>query len=246
MGAGHTLILGGTKGLSRALVDLLYQEGKEVSLAARHAPASGRGKTGPRFHPVDLSDLKALPAALKAIVRRTGKLSHLVFFQRYRGAGDPWAGELDVSLSATKTAIETLAGHFDGRDNSIVIVGSVNATLITPELPASYHVAKSGLVQLVRYYAVALGPKGIRVNSVSPGTVLKEESKDFHLKNKRLQDLYKKISPLGRMGTAEELARVIRFLSGPESSYLTGQDIVLDGGMSLQWQEALARKVAGV
>lgn len=99
---------------------------------------------------------------------------------------------------------------------------------------------------MVRYYAVTLGPRRIRVNSVSPGTVLKDESKDFYLKNEQLYNLYKGIIPLGRMGTAEEVANVVAFLCSSKASFITGQNIVVDGGLSLIWQETLARKVASL
>jgi NAD(P)-dependent dehydrogenase (short-subunit alcohol dehydrogenase family) len=86
---------------------------------------------------------------------------------------------------------------------------------------------------------VTLGTKGIRVNSISPGTVLKEESRRAYLQNEKLMNLYRRLTPLERMGTAEDVAHVVEFLCSPKSSFLTGQDIVVDGGLSLQLQEAL-------
>ena len=72
---------------------------------------------------------------------------------------------------------------------------------------------------------------------------LKEESKHFYFQNEELHNLYKSIIPLGRMGTAEELANTIAFLCSPKSSFITGQTIIVDGGISLQWHESLARKL---
>ncbi|HEX8096589.1 MAG TPA: SDR family oxidoreductase, partial [Pyrinomonadaceae bacterium] len=95
-----------------------------------------------------------------------------------------------------------------------------------------------------RYYAVKLGPRGVRVNCVSPGAVLKDESKDFYLKNERLYNLYRRITPLGRMATSEEIADVVTFLCGPKAAFITGQNIIVDGGLSLGWHESLARGLA--
>ncbi len=156
-------------------------------------------------------------------------------------------GEMQTSLTATKDMIEVLADEFDATNGgSIVVVSSVAGHLIAEEQPLSYHVAKAGLNQLVRYYAVALGPKGIRVNCVSPGTVLKEESKEYYLRDDQLQSLYKKITPLGRMGRSEEIADVVGFLCSRRASFITGQNIIVDGGLSLQWHESLARKVSSL
>jgi len=99
---------------------------------------------------------------------------------------------------------------------------------------------------MVRYWAITLGARGIRVNSVSPGTVLKEESEEFFLNNTSLRELYQRITPLRRFGHAKEVAHVIGFLCSAETSFVTGQDIVVDGGISLQWQESLARELMGM
>lgn len=244
MGGGHALVIGGSRGLGRALVELWALEGRRISVISRH----GSSKSHPdnpnvRCWPADLSDRKRLSKVLSEAVRQNGKLGSLVFFQRYRGSGDDWNGEMQVSLTATKNVVESLADHFMPHGGAIVMVSSINAHKISPDLPLSYHVAKTGLTQMARYYAVRLGPRGIRVNSVSPGTVLKAESKRFYLKNKALMEFYKKISPLGRMGTADEVARVIAFLCGEGASYITGQDVVVDGGLSLEWQEAVAQRL---
>lgn len=241
-------MIGGTRGIGRAFVKLIAGTERAVSVVGRSsgAPASLTG-TGVRYYSMDVLDEDRVKLTLAEVVGGTGKLSHLVFFQRYRGTGDGWVEEWQTGLSATKNVIERLAGEFDGTGaNSIVVVGSVASRYIVSEQSVGYHVAKAGLTQLVRYYAVALGPAGIRVNSVSPGTVLKEESKHFYLQNQPLIDLYTRITPLRRMGTAEEVAEVIAFLCSSQASFVTGQDLVIDGGLSLQGHEALSRQVAAL
>ncbi len=241
----HSLIVGGTRGSGRVLVRTLAKQDHRLSVIGRRVPSElYRQNPNVAYWSVDLSSRERLLKVLREIVRKNGKLNNLVFFQRYRGDGDNWIGEINTSLTATKDVIELLANDFDSSSenfNSIVIISSLASSLIAEEQPLSYHVAKAGLNQMVRYYAVLLGPKGIRTNGVSPGAVLKEEARDFYLSNAKLYNLYKRFTPLRRMGTSEDIAHVIAFLCSPQASFITGQNIVVDGGLSLQWQESLAR-----
>jgi NAD(P)-dependent dehydrogenase (short-subunit alcohol dehydrogenase family) len=123
------------------------------------------------------------------------------------------------------------------------MVGSMAGRFIVGEQPVGYHVAKASINQLVRYYAVALGPKGIRVNGVSPGTIARD-SQGPSSAQEELGQLSKRIIPLGRMGTALDVAQAVEFLCSPEASFITGQEIVVDGGLSLRSQEAVARELA--
>ncbi len=240
----HVLIVGGTKGAGRAAVRHYQSAGHKVSVIARRPPATS-DQSNVRYWAADILDAEAIRRALQEIWQEAGGLNTLLFFQRFRGQGDDWAGEIETSLTATKRIIELLVNEHNWRDGSIVIVSSINAKFISKHLPLSYHVGKAGLNQMVRYYAIALGPRNIRVNSVSPGTFLKEESKEFFLKNKDLHNLYLKMIPLGRMGTAEEVVQVVEFLGSRKASFVTGQDIVVDGGMTLMFQEALVREITG-
>jgi NAD(P)-dependent dehydrogenase (short-subunit alcohol dehydrogenase family) len=245
----HTIVVGGTKGVGRELALLLAAEGQVVTAVGRNPAAF------PAFDscgavvgfPGDLEAPDALLAALKARTAEAGRLSSLVFLQRYRGAGDAWAGELAVSLTATKVLIEGLAGEFaaDG-DRSICVVGSNASEFVARSQPVAYHAAKAALRQMARYYAATLGAAGIRVNVVSPCAFVKPESAAYYAGRADLQGLYARITPLGRMGTAREVAEVVAFLCGPKASFVTGQDLAVDGGMSLTMHDSLAREAAGL
>ena len=239
----HTLVVGGTRGIGREVVRHFVRTGHKVTVFGRRVSQD----TGVSSQSVDLSDHDAVLAALGAALKASGRLSNLVLLQRYRGEGDLWQGELDVSLTATKKIIERLTGEFARQRrtalNSIVIVGSNASRLIAVEQSVGYHAAKAALGQMARYYACALAPRGIRVNCVTPGIVLKDEARKFYRENKGLHDLYRQITPLGRMGSPKDIADAIRFLCSPSAIFITGQEIIVDGGLSLLWQGSLANKL---
>ena len=214
----HCLIIGGTRGIGREFARTCARADHVVSVIGRRLPSeTNRRMPQVRYWTADVLEWERLSIVLTEIVDRQGKLNSLVFFQRYRGEEDAWAGEMETSLTATKRIIERLVGDFSrAGERSIVVVGSIAGHFIVGEQPLGYHVAKAALNQMVRYYAVALGPKGIRVNAVSPGTVLKEGSR-------RSADLHKRIVPLARMGRSDDVIQAIEFLCGPKASFITGR-----------------------
>lgn len=243
----HALIIGGTTGIGRALVRLWLGQGLAVSVVGKEMPPKeDLDGNAANYYVTDLTDQTALDRTLQNIINTSGKISYLAFFQRYRGEA-PWQGDFQIILTATKNIIEYLVDDFveDG-ERAIVIIASVASYLVADEQPLSYHVAKAGLTQLARYFAVTLGSRGIRVNCISPGVVLKDEAKDFYAQNRSILDLYHEIIPLGRMATSEEIARVAAFLCSEGASYITGQDIIVDGGLTLTMQASLARRVTSL
>lgn len=241
----HSLVVGGTKGLGRVVTRQFAARGDTVSVLGRSdVPADDARAGRVKGYVADISDAAAMGAAVDRLIEEQGPLNYVVFLQRYRGKGDGWAGELDTTLTATKNAIERIGDRFsrDG-DNGIVMVSSVFARYVGEGQALSYHVAKAGLDQMMRWFALNLGPKSVRVNGVTPFTFLKEESKAFYTDNKPLMELYESIVPLRRLGTTDDSARAITFLCSPAASFLTGQNLTVDGGLSLVWPETLARKL---
>ncbi len=241
----HSLIIGGTSGIGRVLVNALSKEKQIVSVIANQ-PANEKDENleSVLYLIADITDKQAVLSCVDNVVEKNGLLNNLFFFQRFRGEGDDWSGEIETSLTATKNIIDYSKTKFVNTGNkSIVVVGSIANTLIAEEQPVSYHVAKAGLNQLVRFYATVIGPSGIRINSVSPGVIMKEEAIDFYKKNSQLLDLYRDIIPLKRMGKSEDVVNTMIYLCSEKAAYITGQNIIIDGGLSLIWQESLSRKL---
>ena len=107
---------------------------------------------------------------------------------------------------------------------SIVVVSSIADHYIAPEQDIGYHVSKAGLVQLARYYALKLGPMGVRVNAVSPCVVIKDAAKDYYNENSWLTDRFERLIPLGRAGRSDDIVNAIMFLTSKQASYITGQN----------------------
>ncbi len=233
----RVLIVGGTKGIGYSVAKQMARK-HLVTVTGREKPAACPDSID--FISTDFLNPERIEETTERLIGKGEKINYLLFFQRFRGKQEAWDGEIQVSLTATKEMIEQLSDLFAPKEASIVLIASINASLISSHLPIGYHVAKAGLVQMAKYYATVLGPKQIRVNSISLGTILKKESKKHLLKNKSLVEFYLQQAPLRRMGTVKDVSNVVEFLCSSKSSFITGQDIVMNGGVSIQWQETLA------
>ncbi len=247
MVAGQAVIIGGSKGLGREVTKRFLERGHTITVVSRHPPAAM--KSDPRLHHVaaDLETLTDATGIVGPAIAAAGPLQYLVFCQRYRGKGDVWQGELQVSLTATRLLVEGFADHFvsDG-DRAIGLVSSVYAEFVGGSQPLGYHVVKAGLNQLTRFYAWQLGRRGIRVNGIMPLSYIKKESRDFYGSQPELTALYKRFVPLGRMGDSLDSANLLDFLCSEKAGFINGQCIFVDGGLSVVWQEELAKNLTAV
>lgn len=140
---------------------------------------------------------------------------------------------LSINVSGTDSCIYWFGKTM--KDASIVNVASIYG-ILSPDFriyegdkrlynPVSYGASKAGVVQLTKYQAVLLAERGVRVNAVSPGGIYQNHSPKFN-------SLYSERVPLKRMAQPEEIVNAILFLLSPLSSYITGQNLVVDGGLS--------------
>ena len=242
MNSHHSIVIGGTKGLGRGLVQLWSEGEGTISVIGRRLPSAETCVSGDRIHyfSADITQPESIFPSLDETVKLSGPVARLVFSQRYRGTGDTLDGELKVGVKATQQIIEhlTKTDQF-ARNAAIVVVSSVCGQFIAAEQPLGYHVTKAALDQLVRFYAVQLAPQGVRVNGVAPNLILKEEGAEFYRQNPELQRHYEAVIPLGTMGSPRDVANAIDFLCSERARHITGQTLIVDGGLTVLLQHSL-------
>jgi NAD(P)-dependent dehydrogenase (short-subunit alcohol dehydrogenase family) len=195
---------------------------------------------------VDLNDLPAVQSAPQKVLQEFGQLDILIHSAAYGGdtkfpgwavpfaeqTTEAWERALRVNLtSAFALAQAARQPLTDSGHGSIVLISSIYG-LVAPDMslyegtamanPAGYGASKGGLLQLMRYLATVLAPR-VRVNAISPGGVWRQQPEQFH-------DRYRARTPLGRMATEEDLKGAAAYLASDLSNYVTGHNLVVDGG----------------
>lgn len=146
-----------------------------------------------------------------------------------------WNEMIDVDLGGVMRVFRASARHMaDG--GAMVAVSSIAGGVYGWERHVHYAAAKAGVPGLCRAVAMELAPRGIRCNAVIPGLIETPQSLD-PVNSLGAEGLARAAAgiPLGRVGSAREIARLIRFLTSEDASYITGQSVVADGGLTVRW-----------
>lgn len=238
---GHrAIVTGGAHGIGAAIVERFEAEGALVAVIDRDEAALAEDARPSAV--CDVGDAGALTVAVRSMVDELGGASILV---NNAGVGmaarlteytlEQWHRLMAVNLDAAFVAIKTAAPALaDAEAASIVNVAGLTASRPN-RAEAPYNAAKAGLVSLTRTAAIELAP--VRVNAVSPAyaaTRLTAPLVDDEALRRRITDRI----PAGRIADAAEVASVVTFLASPMASYVTGVDLVVDGGASLPSHQA--------
>jgi NAD(P)-dependent dehydrogenase (short-subunit alcohol dehydrogenase family) len=155
-----------------------------------------------------------------------------------------WDHGLDVGLKAmyraARLAVPQLRAAGGG---SIVNMSSVHGLLAAPSRLV-YETLKAGVIALTRQLAVEYGPDGIRVNAICPGHIVTERVAEQWREHPHTLRFFAEQYPLRRTGTPDDIANAVAFLCSDEASFITGQALVVDGGLSIQLQEDLGVRLA--
>lgn len=244
----RVLVSGGSKGLGRATVDRFLAGGARVITAARGALEPIEGV---EFVRADLTTAEGSEALAKAKLERMGGvdiLAHVVGGSASPGGGflaltdQHWLAELNLNLMATVRLDRLLAPQLVERGSgAIVHVTSIQSILPLPESTTAYAAAKAALRTYSKSISKELGPKGVRVNVVSPGWIMTESSVDFlnrlqAASGGTVEDARQTVLdalggiPIGRAAKPEEVADLIAYLASDRAAAIHGAEFIIDGG----------------
>jgi len=242
--AGRTaLVTGGANGIGRAIVERFLAEGARVALVDRE-PAPALAKEVAAFQ-LDLAQTERLGELVAAVEEAVGPLDVLVnnagVFEPARALDLPldlYRRVLAVNLdAAVMLAVHAARGMVERGYGRIVNITSIHGEF-GEELALAYDVAKGGLNQATRTLAIELGPHGVLVNAVAPGFVATRMSivdGVDELQSEWFRDVYVRHGklPLRRAAQPAEIAAHVAWLASAENSYLTGQVVTVDGGLTV-------------
>jgi hypothetical protein len=239
------VVTGASSGLGARFAGVLDALGATVVVSARRADrieALAAGLARGDAVPADLSVAGASAALVDTAVERHGRVDVVVanagvanVTPALRETVDQFADLLTVDLVAPFELAQAAVRHLRaaGRGGSVVMVASVAAMVSSPLLPqAGYVAAKTGLVGLTRELAVQWARYGVRVNALCPGMFPSEITAAL-VEDEELRRPFEAEVPLRRFGRPDELDGALAFLASDASSYVTGQALVVDGGVAL-------------
>jgi NAD(P)-dependent dehydrogenase (short-subunit alcohol dehydrogenase family) len=234
------LLTGASRGIGHATVKRFSAAGWRVITCSRHAfPEECPWEAGPEDHiQVDLADPENIEAALSETKSRLdGRVLHALVNNAAispKGTGGTRLGTIETALADWRWIFQVnffapimlargLIAELEAAKGSVVNVTSIAGTRVHPFAGAAYATSKAALAALTREMAADFAPRGIRVNAIAPGEI------DTSILSPGTEKIIAQI-PMRRLGTPDEVAKIIYFLCTDQSSYVNGAEIAINGG----------------
>ena len=239
------VVTGGNSGIGLATARAYAQEGAQVAITGRNektlqeaAKDVGEGALAIRANTASLADIEKAMAAIKSKFGRIDALfvnAGVGKFVPFEQVTESFYDEImDINVKGAFFMIQK-AVPLMPKGSAIVLNASVNGHIALPGSTV-YGASKAAMVNLAKTLSVDLLEKGIRVNAVSPGPVMTPIFDRMGLPAEQLQqtkDWVTSMVPLKRFGTSDEIASAVLYLSSPESSFVIGSELIVDGGVML-------------
>ena len=241
----HIFVTGGAKGIGEAIVRDAANEGAKVSFVDIDVAAAEKlvselsaKRAQVTFVKASVANFDELSAAFKAVVAKFGDVTGVVNNAGVSSQADPvtmtdkeWDDFFAIDMKPVwLTAKLALPAMRKAKKGSIVNICSIHGRLTYPGF-FPYGAAKSAVLGLTRNLALDEGKFEIRVNAVSPGYILTDLTKTWFKEEVGREELTNSIQPLGRIGQPSEVAKVVTFLLSSKSTYVSGSDWAVDGGL---------------
>jgi 3-oxoacyl-[acyl-carrier protein] reductase len=248
----RVLVTGGTKSIGRAIVDAFVAEGAVVGFCARDAKLVKQREEEWRAKQarvqgaaLDVTDDPALKKWIDGFAAEGG-IDHFVANVSALGTDDTpegWRKAIDIDIVSTVESVRHAMPHLAksgaaAPGATCTIIGTVSLVEASAGPVMPYRSVKAALVPYMKSLAIDMAPKGVRVNMVSPGSIL-EDGNTWGRQRDAGSERYKRTlarNPMGRMGTPQEVAACVAFLAGTPASFVSGANFIVDGAITTRVQ----------
>ncbi len=241
------VVTGGADGIGRAIVSAMAAEGAEVFVGDINDllgnDLQARQPAAIHYVHCDVTKPDDVASLIAAAEKKTGKVDVLVNnagaaiggMKIYEMTIEQWHKQIDVNLTSMFLAIKAaLPAMLKAGQGSIVNLASMQAHVGIPGWSA-YAATKGGVIAMTQQLAVEFAPEGVRVNSISPGAIQTPmNDRIVAEQGEQMLRIWNHMHPLGRIGQPEEVAAAAVFLGSDAASFITGVDLKVDGGVTLQ------------
>jgi NAD(P)-dependent dehydrogenase (short-subunit alcohol dehydrogenase family) len=234
------IVTGGGRGIGLEIARAMRGSGAHVVIA-ENDPSSGQEAARElegTFVQTDVTDSSSVRAMVDAVVAKHGRIDCIV-----NNAGicrntpseevsdDEWRLVVNVDLDGVFLCCREVGKQMLSQGSgSIVNIGSMSGIIVNhPQPQAAYNAAKAGVIHLTKSLAGEWSPRGVRVNAISPGYIATAMTK-LGAENPVWREAWLRGTPMGRLGEPHEVAAVAVFLASPAASFVTGSNVVVDGG----------------
>lgn len=242
------VIVGGARGIGRATAEILAAEGADLAICARNqqdvdSAVESLSSKGVKVSgaAIDVTEKDSYRSWITASGESLGGIDILIVMASAGGGvlgEDAWRANFETDVLGVAHAVETAEPFLEQSSSGSIIIMSSSAALETFFAPQPYNALKAALITYSAQLSQSLGEKGVRVNCISPGPTYFEGGNWDTIKS-NVPEAYQGVLqtfPNGRIGSPEEVANAVAFLASPAASFITGTNLIVDGGFTKRVQ----------